>query len=125
MSKTHRRKKAHDACVIYYSREDRCWIAHGLRTDQIGTGDCVVHALADLMIALQELADLAAEDPSIAMLREAPPAVQKKARSAQPLPRELYEIAHKIVHGEWPDIEVRVAPNRQQRFRAELETAPA
>ncbi|MGB2823246.1 MAG: hypothetical protein WBF17_19840 [Phycisphaerae bacterium] len=125
MSKRLRGKKAHDACVIYYSRGDGCWIAHGLHTDQIGTGDCVVHALADLMIALQELADLAAEDPSIAMLREAPPAIQRKARSAQPLPRELYEIAHKMVHGQWPDIEVKIAPKRQQRFRAELETAPA
>ncbi len=125
MSKRHRGKKAHDACVIYYSREDGCWIAHGLHTDQIGTGDCVVRALADLMIALQELADLAAGDPSIATLREAPPAIQKKAQSAQALPRELYEIAHKMVHGEWPDIEVKIAPNRQKRFRAELETAPA
>ena len=116
---------AQDACVIYYSRDDHCWIAHGLHTDQVGTGDCVLHALADLMTALQQVAELAAEDPSITMLREAPRSVQRQAETAKPLPRELYEIAHKMVHGEWPDsIEVRIAPKRRQRFKTELEATP-
>jgi len=116
-----------DICVIYYSRDDDCWIAHGLNTDQIGTGDCVLHALADLMTALKQLGELAAEDETIEVRRDAPVSIRKKVASAQRLPRELYEIAHKMVHGDWPNIEVKIEGRgrRRPKFTAELDPVPA
>lgn len=52
-------ERLRDTCVIYYSREDKCWVAHSVRTDQIGMGDCVVHALADLMRAVEQVLRIA------------------------------------------------------------------
>jgi hypothetical protein len=92
-----------DTLVIYRSQEDGCWIAHSLRTDQVGVGDRIVVALADAIKAVHQVSDLAAGDSTIRLRREAPPDVQEMARRAKPLPREIYEIAHKMVHGQWPE----------------------
>jgi hypothetical protein len=92
-----------DTAIIFYSEEDGCWVAHGLHTDQVGTGNKLVAALADLMQAIQAVCDLALADESIAFLREAPPEIQRIAASAKPLPKELSEIAHKMAYGDWPD----------------------
>jgi len=96
-------ERLRDTCVIYYSREDKCWVAHSVRTDQIGMDDCVVHALADLMRAVEQVLRIAGEDRTIAVLRDAPAKIRKLAESARPLPQEISEIAHKMVHGDWPD----------------------
>jgi len=92
-----------DTCVIYFSRADGCWISHSLRTDQIGTGDCIINALADNLKAVAQVAIAAKEDPTLVLFREAPKAIRDKAQKAEELPREMYEIAHKMVHGSWPD----------------------
>lgn len=92
-----------DKCVIYYSRTDKCWIAHSLHTDQIGTGECVVNALADLLRAVNQIITIAREDDTVRIFRKAPKAIQEKAKRAEMLPREIYEIAHKIVHDTWPE----------------------
>ena len=103
-----------DTVVIYYSREDRCWVAHSLRTDQIGTGNRIVDALADVMRAVDQVCALAASDSSIAYLREAPAEIRKLARRAKKLPGEIHEIAHRMARGSWPrDIRVDVTPTRQ------------
>ena len=41
-----------DICLIYFSEDDNCWVAHGLHTDQIGTGDWFVDALADYLVGI-------------------------------------------------------------------------
>jgi len=95
-----------DQAVIYHSAEDGCWIAHSLRTDQLGTGADMTRALADLIRAIHQVLDVSAADETIAFLREAPAPIQALAKTSKPLPREIYEVAHKMVHGNWPaDIE--------------------
>ena len=91
-----------DVAFIYRSQEDDCWIAHSLRTDQIGTGIDMGRALADLIRGIDSLLQIAAEDGTVAYLREAPKEIQDRAAISKPLPKEIYEVAHKIARGEWP-----------------------
>ena len=111
-----------DEVVVYRSKQDGCWIAHSLRADQIGTGERVVEALADLIRAMRALTDLARRDESIAYLREAPADVQAIAKRSTPLPKEVFEVAHKMVTGEWPDeFELDFRPkNDHATFKAAL-----
>lgn len=94
--------KFSDTCLIYYSRSDSCWVAHSLHTDQIGTGGCIVEALTDLLKAVDHIIALGESDDTLKIFREAPRSIQLKARRAQKLPNEVYEIAYKMVHGHWP-----------------------
>jgi hypothetical protein len=91
-----------DIAVLYRSEEDSVWVAHSLRTDQIGTGARIVDALADLIRAVDEVVAIAAGDATVAYLREAPAEIQKIKESAECLPSEIYEVAHKIARGQWP-----------------------
>lgn len=91
-----------DTAVIYHSQEDNCWIAHSLRTDQIGTGDQVVDALADLLRGVRAVLRLAEKDESIAYLREAPGEIKKLASRSKKLPGEIFEIAYRHATGGWP-----------------------
>ena len=95
-------RKLQDEIIIYFSKEDGCWIAHSLRTDQIGTGGRIVDALADALKAIDEVFDLAARDKTVAHLREAPAEVKRKVKRSARLPREIYEIAHQKARGHWP-----------------------
>jgi hypothetical protein len=98
-----------DTFAIYYSAQDECWIAHSLRTDQFGTGDCVVNALVDGMKAVDEIIELAKRKPGIQVFSDAPPEIQALAQNARKLPDELYAIAHNRLYGDWPeDLKVRV-----------------
>ena len=92
-----------DIFVIYSSKDDHCWVAHSLRTDQIGTGDCVLEALMDGMKAVDQIVELAEKDGDVEVFCDAPEEIAVLAKSAQPLPQELYDIAHKKLYGEWPD----------------------
>jgi len=96
------KKKFWDIYAIYYSKSDKCWIAHSLRTDQFGTGDCVVDAFVDGMKAVDQIIELAKKHPDIEVLRDAPEEIRQIARNAMRLPDEIYEIAHKKLYGEWP-----------------------
>ena len=119
-------KSFRDTCVIYASKEDDCWIAHSLHTDQIGTGDCVLGALVDLLRAYEQLLTTAAEEEGIEIRREAPPKIQRLAERAYPMPQELCEIAYKIVHGDWPeDIEVEAKSPKKHPLKTELQPVPA
>jgi hypothetical protein len=107
------RTKIHfdDDVVIYRSAEDGGWVAHSLRTDQIGAGDRIVDALAELIRAVHGLLHLAEEDETIAYLREAPAEVQDLAADANVLPLEIFEVAHKMATGTWPSyLKVDVTP---------------
>jgi hypothetical protein len=75
-----KKKGARDTVVIYHSPEDGCWIAHSLRSDQIGTGRHPIEALADLIKAIKQVFDLAKRDKTIAYLREAPAEIQALAK---------------------------------------------
>ena len=88
---------------ICESPEDRCWVSHSLLTDQIGTGSCVVEALIDGMRAVDGLVALSQRDKTINVFRDAPKHILDAAKTAQELPKELYEIAHRQLYGDWPD----------------------
>jgi hypothetical protein len=114
--------------VIYESPEDKCWIAHGLQTDQMGYGDCVLDALVDYLRAIDQVLRAAAEEKDVQLLRSAPPEVQARLKTARPLPKEIYEIAHKRVRGQWPkDLNVEATPKSDDTiFKAQVqETVPA
>jgi predicted RNase H-like HicB family nuclease len=120
-----RRRGFRDTCVIYESKEDGCWIAHSLCTDQIGAGESVVEALVELMRAIEGLLQLARQEGDIQVLREAPPQIQRLAEKADPLPGEILDIAHKMVHGQWPG-GWTFAPPRNRTFKSEIpEHVPA
>ena len=106
-----------DQCVIYFSKEDDNWIAHSLRTDQVGIGDCIIDALADLIKAVNSIIKEAAKDQTITVMREAPANIQKLLGKADELPREMVEIAYKKVHGQWPKtIKLEFETGKKNRF---------
>ena len=110
------KRRLRETCVIYQSPEDDCWVAHGLRTDQIGTGGCIVDALADFLKALDQVLKVASQGKNISVLRAAPPEIRAMAKTARPLPREVYEIAHKKLYGRWPS-EFCVGAPPEQTFK--------
>jgi hypothetical protein len=97
-----RKANLNEGIVIYFSQEDNCWIAHSLKTDQLGTGERIVDALADVLKAIHLIRDEAAKDRSLALYRDAPREIQQMFKKAKSLPGEIFEVAHKMVHGEWP-----------------------
>ena len=107
-------------CLIYYSKTENLWIAHGLRTDQIGVGDCVLDAYVDYLHGMIDLVDLSKEVDHIEIFRTPPKKILKKAEKAQLLPRELYDVAYKRVHGDWPqDLKVTTKPSRHHSLKVE------
>jgi hypothetical protein len=112
-----------DTAVIY--RAEGRWIAHGLHTDQIGVGDRIVDALADYFVAVDQVLELAREDETIAYRCEAPPDIQMMLSESEPLPAEIYEVAHKIARGVWPKEWDPPQPKRTaKRFRADYHEQP-
>lgn len=109
MAKRHSKngKRFADTFAIFYSGEDKCWVAHSLRTDQFGTGKSVLDAFVNGMRAVDQVVALAAKKPGIQVFSEAPQEIQQIARRAQPLPKEIYDIAHKQLYGEWPEYSVQ------------------
>ena len=65
-------KKFVDTVLIYYSQNDECWIAHSLKTDQVGTGVDMDRALAHLIKVVDGLLELARQDKTIRYLCDAP-----------------------------------------------------
>ena len=92
-----------ETVVIYHSEADAGWVAHGLRTDQIGIADTPVDALAQLLRLLEVLCEEAAKDSTLAYLREAPQEIQQLAEQSEILPGEIFEVAHWKAHGRWPE----------------------
>lgn len=91
-----------DVLFVRWSSDDGCWTAHSLETDQIGFGDSIVDALADVIKAVHQVIALAESDPTIAALRKAPDDVIEAARRAKRLPQEMYEVAHLRATDDWP-----------------------
>ena len=122
-----RKQALRETCVIYESSEDGCWVAHGLRTDQIGTGDSVVEALVDFMRALDQIIKVARREKNVELYRPAPPEILAKAKTAKRLPSEIYEIAHKTLYGKWPSgLGVCVTPPKRGTLKTTVrEPVPA
>jgi NTP pyrophosphatase (non-canonical NTP hydrolase) len=99
---TAKKQNHFDEVVIYWSKDDHCWIAHTIQTDQIGTGDRIVDALADVLKAVASIIEEAERDCTLAIYRDAPDEIKDIAKTAKRLPHEIYEVAHKMVHGDWP-----------------------
>jgi hypothetical protein len=102
MSVNKGKKHQADSVVIYFSTEDDCWVAHSLRTDQIGVGERIVDALANVLKGIYLIQEEALKDGSLAVYREAPKEIQALAKRAKNLPNEIFDVAHMMVHGEWP-----------------------
>lgn len=115
-----------DEFVIYYSKEDESWIAHSLRTDQMGLGDCVVDALADLMLGLHNLHQLAKTQKDIQIAFEAPDEIKKIARQAKHLDDCILEIAFKKFCKTWPKYyNVHIDISQTERLTGELQDSIA
>ena len=93
MSQTHNPISFRDECLIYYSEQDKSWVAHSLKTDQLGYGDCVVNAIVDLLVGTQNLLELQRKDPDVEVLCPAPAEIVKLGKKASPLPEVLWEVA--------------------------------
>jgi len=74
-----------------------------VRTDQFGTGTCIVDALVDGMEAVDQVVELAQTRKGIEVFRNAPDEIIQRIKGAERLPDEIYEIAHKKLYGEWPE----------------------
>jgi len=82
-----------DKCLIYYSEQDKSWVAHSLHTDQLGYGDCVVNAIVDLLIGTKNLLELKRKDTEIEVFCQAPKEIFESCEKAIPLPDVLWEVA--------------------------------
>ena len=111
-----------DQLVIYYLRGDKCWVAHSLRTDQVGTGKHPLEAMVDAMKAIRQVMALAQDDPSINPWREAPQRIQKLALKSELLPDVVSQLALRMANGLWPpNLTVAVEASSTSRpLRADL-----
>lgn len=128
MSKKRAKKRFKDTFLIYFSDEDKCWVAHSLCTDEIGTGDCIINALTDGIKAVNQVIELAKERPDIKFPSHAPDEYWDMAKQAKALPREMYEIAFKRFHGDWPEDDIKPKfdiPHKEMFIKQVMETMPA
>ena len=114
-----KKRSVKDTIVIYWSNSDGLWVAHSTAMDQLGYGDRIVDALADVITAVHQVLAEAAKDPTLAVLRPAPARVQRMIETANQLPREIFEVACKMATGNWPkEIPFSPDPKRTVRFAA-------
>jgi hypothetical protein len=92
-----------DIAVIYFSKEDGAWVAHSLKTDQVGIADSQVNALAQLIRLVHALCDEAESDPTVRVFEDAPAEVHAMAKKSKKLPGEIFEVAHRKAMGRWPE----------------------
>lgn len=91
-----------ETIVIYHAPDEGGWIAHGLRTDQVGIASTPVDALAQLLRLVHALIEEAAADRTLEIFREAPEAIQAMQHGSTKLPNEIVEVAHWKAVGTWP-----------------------
>lgn len=92
-----------DTIFLYWSDDDDAYVGHSLSTDQVGVGDRLVDALAETIRMIEHARAMHREDPEIELFCSAPVEVVELAKQSKELPKEIYEIAHKMVHGKWPE----------------------
>jgi hypothetical protein len=87
----------------------------------VGVGVDMGRALADLIKGVDQLIKLARVDESLAVFREAPENIKDLARNGKCLPQEIYEVAHRIARGTWPeDIDPGFKAAGDQAFTASI-----
>lgn len=92
-----------DVWVIYPSQQDEGkYVAHSLRTDQLGVGECIVDALVELVLALRTLLKERRRDTRVDIYRDAPAEVWDMLNHAKRLPKEIEEIAQMRLEGKHP-----------------------
>lgn len=127
MPKKAKPRQFRDTYVIYFSKDDKCWIAHSLRIDEFGTGDSIITALMDGMKAVDQCIELVKQNPKIELFSDAPQEIWDMARTSDKLPKEMYDIAHKKLYGQWPKVlQLEATTDRKQVFNyGRLEPLPA
>ena len=83
-----------DILVIYPSHDDvepDLWVAHSVRTDQVGVGHDPVEAVRELAIAVRTLFEEAHKDARVLIEQPAPVEVLKKMAGGEPLPEPMWE----------------------------------
>jgi hypothetical protein len=96
-----------DVWLIYPSGHERgkC-VAHSLYTDQIGVGDSVLDAYIELFRAVRALLAETRRDERVKVFQPAPERVWRMLERAEPLPKEIVQIAHRMLHrGKRPRVE--------------------
>lgn len=82
-----------DHFVVYRSTEEedeRRYVAHSIRTDQVGMGDDMEEAIVDLFAALRTLFAEAERDPRVVVAQKAPEEVVDRFLESPRLPDEIW-----------------------------------
>lgn len=82
--------------VVVYPSSDQgvdgeVWVAHSLRTDQVGVGQDPVEAVRDLCFAVKTLLEEAESDKTVRVEQPAPIEILERYHGAQPMPDELWK----------------------------------
>ena len=102
-----------DEWVIYPSElETGRYVAHSLRTDQVGVGKCVLDAYIELARCIRSVLREATRDKRIQVYQPAPQEVWEKLRHAVHLPKEIEEIAAMKLAGRRSSIELHLPESR-------------
>ncbi len=90
-----------DVWLIYPSaNEPGKFVAHSLCTDQVAVGGCVLDAYVELCRSVAVLIREAKQDSRIKLFQPAPEEVWRMVEQAKPLPKEIVEIARRMLHGQ-------------------------
>jgi len=82
-----------DILVIFPSEgdvEEGLWVAHSVRTDQVGVGHDPIEAVRELAACVRELLLEAASDDRVRVEQLAPAEVIRRISGARPLPEEAW-----------------------------------
>ena len=92
------KKSFEDILIVYPSDCDPGkFVAHSVRTDQIGVGDNAVEAICELFSAVRDLLEEAAKDTSIVVECLAPDEVLRKFATAHKIPDAKWLSIQKLV----------------------------
>ncbi len=83
--------------IVFYSKQDNCYIAHSVECDQLGTGDNKEQAIEDLGTGLKNLYDLCNKDETLDFYAETTPEkIQQALQKAKSNPEKYNPIVHKV-----------------------------
>ena len=89
-----------DIVVVYPSEHDKgLFVAHSLRTDQVGVADNPVDALLELCLAVRDLLEEADRNSRVVVEKVAPEAVQRiLIERAKWMPDQIWEEVQRRLH---------------------------
>jgi hypothetical protein len=68
--------------IVYYSKEDKCFISHSVECDQLGTGQTKEEAIRDLGNALRQCYNACVSDNTLIFYRDAPKSILESLEKA-------------------------------------------